>query len=60
MKKIIAVLFASMLAMAACGTDGASSNVNENATLAPVPAEYAGQTNPVGADAADEIRPDRA
>jgi mono/diheme cytochrome c family protein len=52
MKKIIVVLLASMLAIAACGADEASSNANENATLAPVPAEYAGLTNPFGADAA--------
>ncbi len=48
MKKVLfAVLVLSALALAACG--GGSNAV---ATLAPVPAEYAGQTNPLGADAA--------
>lgn len=54
MKKIIIVLLASILAITACGADEASSHVDENATLAPVPAEYAGRTNPFGADASDE------
>jgi mono/diheme cytochrome c family protein len=54
MKKII-ILFLMLtgtLGIAACGPDGSSSSVNENATLAPVPAEYGGLTNPLGADAA--------
>ena len=48
MKKILfAVLVLAALALAACG--GGSNAV---ATLAPVPAEYAGQANPLAADAA--------
>ena len=50
MKKIVfGVLFLAALSLAACTT---SSNSNAEATLAPVPAEYAGQVNPLGADAA--------
>ncbi|MBK8781746.1 MAG: cytochrome c [Anaerolineales bacterium] len=48
MKKVLfAVLVLSALVLAACG--GGSNAV---ATLAPVPADYAGKTNPLGADAA--------
>ncbi len=48
MKKVLfAILVLSALALAACG--GGSNAV---ATLAPVPADYAGKTNPLGADAA--------
>ena len=48
MKKVLfAVLVLSALALAACG--GGADAV---ATLAPVPSEFAGQTNPLGADAA--------
>lgn len=48
MKKVLfAVLVFSALVLAACG--GGADAV---ATLAPVPSEFAGQTNPLGADAA--------
>ncbi len=48
MKKVLfAVLVLSAVVLAACG--GGADAV---ATLAPVPAEFAGQTNPLGADAA--------
>ncbi len=48
MKKVLFfVLVLSALVRAACG--GSSNAV---ATLAPVPADYAGMTNPLGADAA--------
>lgn len=48
MKKVLFfVLVLSALVLAACG--GSSNAV---ATLAPVPADYAGMTNPLGADAA--------
>lgn len=39
--------------LVACGGSGAPSAPEDNATLAPVPAEYAGLTNPLGPDAAD-------
>lgn len=38
--------------LAACGGSGSSTSADENATLAPIPAEYAGLTNPLGEDAA--------
>jgi len=50
MKKVLLLILAlSALTLAACG---GSSNSNAVATLAPVPPEYAGKTNPLGADAA--------
>lgn len=52
MRKILfAVLFLAALALSACGGTGGSGS-DAAATLAPVPAEFAGQTNPLGADAA--------
>ncbi len=48
MKKVLfAVLVLAALVLAACG--GGADAV---ATLAPVPSDFAGQTNPLGADAA--------
>ena len=50
MKKVLLWMFAlSALVLSACG---GSSNSNAVTTLAPVPPEYAGKTNPLGADAA--------
>jgi mono/diheme cytochrome c family protein len=40
--------------LAACGSGPASSEQGDTGTLAPVPAEYAGKTNPLGADAAEQ------
>jgi mono/diheme cytochrome c family protein len=55
MRKIIFVILMGALFVAACGgKESSSSSTNENATLAPVPAEYAGLTNPSGAEAADK------
>lgn len=51
MNKLILVMLISSAALAACGGNAVSSTTDENATLAPVPAEYAGLTNPLGADA---------
>lgn len=49
MKKVLfAVLVLAAFVVSACGGGGADAV----ATLAPVPSEYAGQTNPLGADAA--------
>jgi mono/diheme cytochrome c family protein len=53
-KEILFVILAGVLMMTACSNSGSSSNANENATLAPVPTEYAGLTNPLGADAASQ------
>lgn len=53
MKKTLYLLLAIMvLALAACGTSTTSTNSNTSSTLDPVPADYAGKTNPLGADAA--------
>jgi high-affinity iron transporter len=49
MKKILfAVLVLTAFVLSACG----GGSTEEAATPAPVPAEFAGQTNPLGADAA--------
>ena len=50
MNKIVLAMLLSVLVLAACGGSGESSD--ENATPLPIPAEYAGVTNPLGADAA--------
>jgi mono/diheme cytochrome c family protein len=53
MRKIVLAMVAGILLLTACGgNEPSSSGTNANATLAPVPAEYAGLTNPLGADAA--------
>ena len=52
MRRIVFVWLASMLLLAACGGNENSSAADENAPLAPVPSEYAGLTNPYGAEAA--------
>lgn len=47
------MIVVGILFLAACGANETSSPAaNDNATLAPVPAEYAGRTNPLGAEAA--------
>jgi mono/diheme cytochrome c family protein len=53
-EKIILVMSLAALMLMGCETNDNLSNANGNATLAPVPGEYAGLTNPLGADAADE------
>lgn len=53
MMKIFLMIGMVVLLLAACGgNESASSSPEENATLAPVPAEYAGLSNPLGPDAA--------
>ena len=55
MRKLILVMWTGILFLAASacgGSESPSSSTNENATLAPVPAEYAGLINPLGVDAA--------
>ena len=47
--KLLVLLTIAVLALTACGGGG-----DAVATLEPVPAEYAGQTNPLGADGAAE------
>jgi mono/diheme cytochrome c family protein len=52
-RRIFVLLCASVLALAACSTSNENSaSANENATLAPVPTEFAGLSNPLGDDAA--------
>jgi mono/diheme cytochrome c family protein len=50
-RKILFIILTSVLMLAACSSIGSPSSANENATLAPVPTEYAGLTNPLGAGA---------
>jgi mono/diheme cytochrome c family protein len=53
MRKIFLMIGMVFLLLTACGGNAnATSNPVENATLAPVPAEYAGLSNPLGLDAA--------
>ena len=52
MNKIVLAMLLSVLVLTACGGDGESSNPDENATLVPIPSEYAGVTNPLGPEAA--------
>ena len=52
MKKILFFVLAGVLVLTACETSSESSASTE--PLATVPAEYAGKTNPYGADAAAE------
>lgn len=54
MRRIVLMTLAGVFVLAACGGNQNSSGANENATLAPVPAEYAGLTNPLDADASAE------
>ena len=55
MRRITLLVVVSIFVLAACGGAGtSSSNQDEVGTLAPVPAEYAGKTNPLGTDAAAE------
>jgi mono/diheme cytochrome c family protein len=50
MRKIIFGIMVGLLFLTACGgNEPSASTTNENATLAPVPTEYAGLTNPLGA-----------
>ncbi len=54
MRKIFFVMLASVWALAACGANAVSSGAEDNAPLPPVPTEYAGLTNPLGAEGASK------
>lgn len=54
MRKIKLLILLSLFFLSACGSGGGTSDQNEIGTLAPVPAEYAGMTNPFGEEAAGE------
>ena len=52
-KKILfVILVLAAFVLTACGGANVNPDVNVIGTLAPVPAEFAGQANPLGADAA--------
>ena len=53
-RKIVFTLLLGVVALVACSGNSYSSSENENPTLVPVPAEYAGLTNPFGEEAAAE------
>lgn len=52
MRNIVFVILVGMLFLTACGGNEPSSDSNESAAPAAVPADYAGRTNPFGAEAA--------
>ncbi len=49
---LIALSVVTALAVTSCGAAPASQGADGSGTLAPVPAEYAGKTNPLGASGA--------
>ena len=53
-RKALFLILASALLLAACSSAEGQSGENENATLAQVPADYAGLTNPFGTEAASQ------
>ena len=53
MRKLLTIVCLAAIGLAACGAPETSSAADPNAILAPVPAEYAGLTNPLGSDAAE-------
>ena len=54
MRNLTLMICLTLFVLAACTGSDTSSSPDENATLVPVPAEYAGLTNPLGSEAADE------
>lgn len=54
MDKVKLLVVLSVVFLAACGSNAGSSDQDVVGTLAPVPAEYAGKTNPLGEQAAGE------
>ena len=53
-RKILFLILANALILSACSSSASPSAGNENGTLAPVPTEYAGLTNPLGAEASSQ------
>jgi mono/diheme cytochrome c family protein len=54
MKRNVFLVLAGLVFLTACGASSNSSDSNTNEPLATVPAEYAGKTDPYGADASAE------
>ena len=54
MKKVLYFAMLSLFLLTACGESNNSPSSQQISTPAPVPAEYAGKTNPFGSEAADE------
>ncbi|HEX6270311.1 MAG TPA: c-type cytochrome [Anaerolineales bacterium] len=54
MKKVLYCLMAGLIFVTACAETNGPLGVQPISTPAPVPAEYAGKTNPFGLEAADE------
>ena len=53
MRKIVLMIVVGVVFLTACGGNESSSPSTTSATLAPVPEEYAGLTNPMGPEAAE-------
>lgn len=53
MRRIVFVMLVGIVMLTACGGNGSSSSGSGDEPLATVPTEYAGLTNPLGADTAD-------
>ncbi len=54
MKKLVFFILFYLLLLSACGSGNSYSDPDPASTLAPVPAEYAGRENPLGAEAVAE------
>ncbi len=54
MNKALCLVIISLFILTACGESNSSSGSEPISTLAPVPTEYAGKTNPFGPEAADQ------
>ena len=54
MRRIVFLLLVGIIFLTACGAVSNSSDSNSNAPREPVPAAYAGKTNPYGAEMAPE------
>ena len=52
MHRVVFLMLAGLFVLTACGGAAAPSGGDDNAPLAPVPTEYAGLKNPLGAGAA--------
>jgi mono/diheme cytochrome c family protein len=52
MRDVVLLALAGLFMLTACQPKAGSSDQNEIGTLAPVPIEYAGKSNPLGRDAA--------